>query len=98
KKHIEKEEDAAKRWAEKWGFLKTPLEELLGDEKKEDPKPKLQLPDHLQIRPVTPVEKYIKYLKLPRDLLAGGQVIQHWHLNTIFKSKAAEELSVVRSD
>ncbi|XP_062360998.1 ciliary microtubule inner protein 1 isoform X1 [Cinclus cinclus] len=64
KKHVEKEEDAAKRWAEKWGFLKTSPEELIGDEKKEDAKPKLQLPDHLQIRPVTPVEKYIKVRKL----------------------------------
>ncbi|XP_039936091.1 uncharacterized protein C20orf85 homolog [Hirundo rustica] len=65
KKHIEKEGDAAKRWAEKWGFLKTPLEELIGHEKKEDAKPKLQLPDHLRIRPVTPVEKYIKVLPSP---------------------------------
>ncbi|XP_062360999.1 ciliary microtubule inner protein 1 isoform X2 [Cinclus cinclus] len=65
KKHVEKEEDAAKRWAEKWGFLKTSPEELIGDEKKEDAKPKLQLPDHLQIRPVTPVEKYIKVLPSP---------------------------------
>ncbi|XP_016158662.1 PREDICTED: uncharacterized protein C20orf85 homolog isoform X1 [Ficedula albicollis] len=38
---------------------------LIGDEKKEDAKPKLQLPDHLQIRPVTPVEKYIKVLPSP---------------------------------
>ncbi|XP_058670891.1 uncharacterized protein C20orf85 homolog isoform X1 [Ammospiza caudacuta] len=62
---IETERDAAKRWAEKWGFLKTPLEELLGPEKKEAAKPKLQLPDHLQVRPVTPVEKYIKVLPSP---------------------------------
>ncbi|XP_017591373.1 PREDICTED: uncharacterized protein C20orf85 homolog, partial [Corvus brachyrhynchos] len=60
KKRVESEGDAAKRWADKWGFLKTPLEELIGDEKKEDAKPKIQLPDHLQVRPVTPVEKYIK--------------------------------------
>ncbi|XP_016158663.1 PREDICTED: uncharacterized protein C20orf85 homolog isoform X3 [Ficedula albicollis] len=65
KNQIEKEQDAAKRWAERWGFLKIPLEELIGDEKKEDAKPKLQLPDHLQIRPVTPVEKYIKVLPSP---------------------------------
>ncbi|KAF4788198.1 putative protein C20orf85 [Turdus rufiventris] len=67
KDQIAKEADAAKRWAEKWEFLKTPLEELIGDEKKEDAKPKLQLPDHLQIRPVTPVEKYIKDSK-------GGEI------------------------
>ncbi|XP_063260306.1 ciliary microtubule inner protein 1 [Prinia subflava] len=65
KNHIEKEEDAAKTWAEKWGFFKTPLEKLIGEEKKKDAKPKLQLPDHLQIRPVTPVEKYIKVLPSP---------------------------------
>ncbi|XP_066186545.1 ciliary microtubule inner protein 1 [Sylvia atricapilla] len=65
KDQIEKEADAAKRWSEKWGFLKTPLEELIGEEKKKDAKPKLQLPDHLQIRPVTPVEKYIKVLPSP---------------------------------
>ncbi|CAN8191454.1 unnamed protein product [Coccothraustes coccothraustes] len=65
KNRVKNERDAAKRWAEKWGFLKTPLEELLGHEKKEAAKPKLQLPDHLQVRPVTPVEKYIKVLPSP---------------------------------
>ncbi|XP_009091527.1 uncharacterized protein C20orf85 homolog [Serinus canaria] len=65
KNRVESEKDAAKRWAEKWGFLKTPLEELLGPEKKEAAKPKLQLPDHLQVRPVTPVEKYTKVLPSP---------------------------------
>ncbi|XP_068890206.1 ciliary microtubule inner protein 1 isoform X2 [Aphelocoma coerulescens] len=28
KKRVESEGDAAKRWADKWGFLKTPLEEV----------------------------------------------------------------------
>uniref|UniRef100_A0A8C0VHG1 Uncharacterized protein n=1 Tax=Cyanistes caeruleus TaxID=156563 RepID=A0A8C0VHG1_CYACU len=65
KNRVESERDSAKRWAEKWGFLKTPLEELIGDEKKGDAKPKLQLPDHLRVRPVTPVEKYIKVLPSP---------------------------------
>ncbi|XP_014811403.1 PREDICTED: uncharacterized protein C20orf85 homolog isoform X1 [Calidris pugnax] len=60
KKLIESELEAAKRWSHKWGFLKTPLEELTEDEKKENTKPKIQLPEHLQVRPVTPVEKYIK--------------------------------------
>lgn len=40
----------------------------------------------------------LQYQKLPRDLLAGDQVIQHWHLKAIFKSKAAQELSAVSSD
>lgn len=34
--------------------------QLLKDEKRQPPKPKIPLPEHLQIRPVTPVEKYIK--------------------------------------
>lgn len=38
--------------------------QLIKDEKKEKTKPKIQLPEHLQIRPVTPVEKYIKVRKL----------------------------------
>ncbi|KAJ7417112.1 hypothetical protein WISP_66352 [Willisornis vidua] len=65
KKCVEKEGDAAKRWSDKWGFLRTPLKELMGDEKKEDAKPKIELPEHLRIRPVTPVEKYIKVLPSP---------------------------------
>ncbi|XP_064530205.1 ciliary microtubule inner protein 1 [Pseudopipra pipra] len=64
KKCVEKEGDAAKRWSDKWGFLKTPLEELIGDEKKVA-KPKIELPEHMRIRPVTPVEKYIKVLPSP---------------------------------
>ncbi|KFV86007.1 Uncharacterized protein C20orf85, partial [Struthio camelus australis] len=60
KKYIASELEAARRWSQKWGFLTTPLEELIEDKKKEKTKPKIQLPEHLQIRPVTPVEKYIK--------------------------------------
>ncbi|XP_047930608.2 ciliary microtubule inner protein 1 isoform X1 [Anser cygnoides] len=58
KRYIESELEAARKWSHKWGFLKTPPE-LIEDEKKEKTKPKIQLPKHLQIRPVTPVEKYI---------------------------------------
>ncbi|XP_065502024.1 ciliary microtubule inner protein 1 [Caloenas nicobarica] len=65
KRNIETELEAAKRWSHKWGFLKTPLEELIEDEKKENTKPKIELPEHLQVRPVTPVEKYIKVLPSP---------------------------------
>ncbi|KGM00087.1 Uncharacterized protein C20orf85, partial [Charadrius vociferus] len=64
KKYIESELEAAGRWSHKWGFLKTPLE-LIEDEKKENTKPKIQLPEHLQVRPVTPVEKYIKMIPSP---------------------------------
>ncbi|KAM9650006.1 ciliary microtubule inner protein 1 [Morphnus guianensis] len=65
KKYIESELEAARRWSHKWGFLKTPLEELIEDEKKENTKPKIQLPEHLQVQPVTPVEKYIKVIPSP---------------------------------
>ncbi|XP_074898317.1 LOW QUALITY PROTEIN: ciliary microtubule inner protein 1 [Buteo buteo] len=64
KKYIESELEATRRWSHKWGFLKTPLE-LIEDEKKENTKPKIQLPEHLQVRPVTPVEKYIKVIPSP---------------------------------
>uniref|UniRef100_A0A803TLI8 Ciliary microtubule inner protein 1 n=1 Tax=Anolis carolinensis TaxID=28377 RepID=A0A803TLI8_ANOCA len=60
KDHIETEREAARRWPSRWGFLLTSVEELLKDEEKQPPKPKIPLPQHLQIRPVTPVEKYIK--------------------------------------
>ncbi|XP_065610140.1 ciliary microtubule inner protein 1 [Cyrtonyx montezumae] len=60
KRRVENELENARRWSQKWGFLKTALEELIEDEKKEETKPKIQLPEHLRIRPVTPVEKYIK--------------------------------------
>ncbi|XP_042690266.1 uncharacterized protein C20orf85 homolog [Centrocercus urophasianus] len=60
KRYVESELETARRWSHKWGFLKTALEELIEDEKKKKPKPKIQLPEHLRIRPVTPVEKYIK--------------------------------------
>ncbi|XP_007059920.1 uncharacterized protein C20orf85 homolog [Chelonia mydas] len=65
KYHVETEFEAAKKWSIKWGFLTTPFEELIKDEKKEPTKPKIELPEHLQIRPVTPVEKYIKVYPSP---------------------------------
>ncbi|XP_065270777.1 ciliary microtubule inner protein 1 [Emys orbicularis] len=65
KYHVETEFEAAKKWSIKWGFLTTPFEELIKDERKEPTKPKIELPEHLQIRPVTPVEKYIKVYPSP---------------------------------
>uniref|UniRef100_A0A8D0HH86 Ciliary microtubule inner protein 1 n=1 Tax=Sphenodon punctatus TaxID=8508 RepID=A0A8D0HH86_SPHPU len=63
--HVETEYEAARKWPNRWGFLTTPFEELLKYEKKEPAKPKVELPEHLQIRPVTPVEKYIKVYPSP---------------------------------
>ncbi|XP_050773789.1 uncharacterized protein C20orf85 homolog [Gopherus flavomarginatus] len=65
KYHVEAELEAAKKWSVKWGFLTTPFEELIKDERKEPTKPKIELPEHLQIRPITPVEKYIKVYPSP---------------------------------
>ncbi|XP_009075821.1 PREDICTED: uncharacterized protein C20orf85 homolog, partial [Acanthisitta chloris] len=60
KKCVEKELEAERKWSDKWGFMQAALKELLEEEKKENAKPKIELPEHLQIRPVTPVEKYLK--------------------------------------
>ncbi|XP_001377639.1 uncharacterized protein C20orf85 homolog [Monodelphis domestica] len=67
KNRLETESKARQNWFKKWGFLTIPMEELLrreGDVPK-PPKPKIELPAHLRIRPVTPVEKYIKVLPSP---------------------------------
>ncbi|XP_075383775.1 ciliary microtubule inner protein 1 [Tenrec ecaudatus] len=64
---LEAEKEARKNWAQNWGFLTTPFEELIkhGGEELPSPQPKLKLPEHFHIRPVTPVEKYIKILPSP---------------------------------
>ncbi|XP_030068991.1 ciliary microtubule inner protein 1 [Microcaecilia unicolor] len=59
KHHIENENKAAKAWSYNWGFLTTPFEELIKNEKKKE-KVKINLPEHFQVRPVTPIETYIK--------------------------------------
>ncbi|XP_025709205.1 ciliary microtubule inner protein 1 isoform X2 [Callorhinus ursinus] len=66
KYRLKAETEARQNWAQNWGFLTTPLEELLkGEEKPPTPKPKIELPERFHIRPVTPVEKYIKILPSP---------------------------------
>uniref|UniRef100_A0A8C2T4G9 Ciliary microtubule inner protein 1 n=1 Tax=Coturnix japonica TaxID=93934 RepID=A0A8C2T4G9_COTJA len=60
KRAVETELETAKRWIHKWGFLKTLIEEEKKERAKAKAKPKIELPEHLRIRPVTPVEKYIK--------------------------------------
>ncbi|XP_047709968.1 uncharacterized protein C20orf85 homolog isoform X1 [Prionailurus viverrinus] len=61
KYRLKAETEARQNWAQNWGFLATPLEELLkGDEEPLTPKPKIELPERFRIRPVTPAEKYIK--------------------------------------
>ncbi|XP_058542056.1 uncharacterized protein C20orf85 homolog isoform X2 [Neofelis nebulosa] len=66
KYRLKAETEARQNWAQNWGFLATPLEELLkGDEEPLTPKPQIELPERFRIRPVTPVEKYIKILPSP---------------------------------
>ncbi|XP_040315957.1 ciliary microtubule inner protein 1 [Herpailurus yagouaroundi] len=66
KYRLKAETEARQNWSQNWGFLATPLEELLkGDEEPLTPKPKIELPERFRIRPVTPVEKYIKILPSP---------------------------------
>ncbi|GAB5569068.1 uncharacterized protein C20orf85 homolog [Prionailurus iriomotensis] len=66
KYRLKAETEARQNWAQNWGFLATPLEELLkGDEEPLTPKPKIELPERFRIRPVTPAEKYIKILPSP---------------------------------
>ncbi|XP_070103362.1 ciliary microtubule inner protein 1 isoform X1 [Equus przewalskii] len=66
KYRLKAETEARQNWAQKWGFLTTPLEELIkGEEADPTPQPKIELPQRFCIRPVTPVEKYIKVLPSP---------------------------------
>ncbi|KAK2505226.1 hypothetical protein MC885_012270 [Smutsia gigantea] len=66
KYHLKAEAKAQQNWAQNWGFLTTPLEELLKcEEEPSTPKPQIKLPERVRIRPVTPVEKYIKVLPSP---------------------------------
>uniref|UniRef100_A0A8C4WD91 Ciliary microtubule inner protein 1 n=1 Tax=Gopherus evgoodei TaxID=1825980 RepID=A0A8C4WD91_9SAUR len=96
KYHVEAELEAAKKWSVKWGFLTTPFEELIKDERKEPTKPKIELPEHLQIRPITPVEKYIKVYPSPpipkttQDLLAGDHRCQDWNLNVYYQIRSCK--------
>ncbi|XP_007525197.1 ciliary microtubule inner protein 1 [Erinaceus europaeus] len=63
---LKAENEARQNWSQNWGFLATPLEKLIKDEEEPStPKPKIELPERFRIRPVTPVEKYIKVLPSP---------------------------------
>ncbi|XP_040844129.1 uncharacterized protein C20orf85 homolog [Ochotona curzoniae] len=63
---LKAESEARHNWAQNWGFLTTPLEELLqGEAEAAAPKAKVELPERFRIRPGTPVQKYIKVLPSP---------------------------------
>ncbi|XP_004014489.2 ciliary microtubule inner protein 1 [Ovis aries] len=66
KYRLKAENEARQNWAQNWGFLSTPFEELIKcEEEPATPKPKIELPERFRIRPVTPVENYIKVLPSP---------------------------------
>ncbi|OBS58678.1 hypothetical protein A6R68_10200 [Neotoma lepida] len=57
---------AQQNWPTKWGYLTTSMEKLLeGEEEPHTPKPKIELPSHFRVRPVSPLDKYIKILPSP---------------------------------
>ncbi|XP_043946500.1 uncharacterized protein C20orf85 homolog [Protopterus annectens] len=57
--------EAAKKWPHDWGFLKTSYQELVGEDAAPQQRKKIELPEHLRVRAVTPVEKYIQVKPSP---------------------------------
>ncbi|XP_010627085.1 uncharacterized protein C20orf85 homolog isoform X1 [Fukomys damarensis] len=94
---LKAESEARKNWAQNWGFLATPLEELIqGKEEPRSPKPKVELPEHFHIRPVTPVEKYIKVLPSP-TVPQTTQGFIGWRSAVRGLNKCLEHDSAIRS-
>ncbi|XP_075427765.1 ciliary microtubule inner protein 1 [Ascaphus truei] len=61
KSHIKTEVESAKKWPGRWGFLATSYKELVKDETEgKEERVRLKTPEHLKVRPVTPVETYIQ--------------------------------------
>lgn len=68
KSHVHMEITAAKKWPQNWGFMTQSYKDLVGDSllsDKQDSKSKVQLPEHLRMQAITPIEKYIKIGKSP---------------------------------
>ncbi|KAM8946849.1 ciliary microtubule inner protein 1 [Pelodytes ibericus] len=61
KDHIKTEIETAKKWPESWGYLTTFHDELMkNDTEGMKEMTRLKTPEHMQIRPVTPLDTYIK--------------------------------------
>ncbi|XP_056403452.1 uncharacterized protein C20orf85 homolog isoform X2 [Hyla sarda] len=62
KAHVKKELETTKSWPENWGFLTTPYNESRTENIMEakETAPKSKVPDHMNVRIVTPMEQYIK--------------------------------------
>ncbi|XP_067904868.1 ciliary microtubule inner protein 1-like [Heterodontus francisci] len=54
------EADSARKWASRWGFLVTERDQIEAEQKKLRNKCRLHTPDHLKVRPASPISKYIK--------------------------------------
>ncbi|XP_048464155.1 uncharacterized protein C20orf85-like [Rhincodon typus] len=54
------ETDAAKKWVNKWGFLVTERDKIEAEQEKLRNKCRLHTPDHLKVRPASPISKYIQ--------------------------------------
>ena len=68
KSHVHMEITASKKWPQTWGFMTQSYKELtqdLNQPKKDVEKSKVQLPEQLRMRPITPIENYIKVGKSP---------------------------------
>ncbi|EHB00735.1 hypothetical protein GW7_10215 [Heterocephalus glaber] len=93
---LKAESEARKNWAQNWGFLTTSLEELIQGEEPHTPKPKVELPEHFRIRPVTPIEKYIKVLPSP-PVPQTTQGLIGWRSSVPGLSKCLEHDNMIRS-
>ncbi|XP_055507999.1 uncharacterized protein C20orf85-like [Leucoraja erinacea] len=57
---IRLETEAAKKWVNKWGFLVTQRDQIKAEQEKLRNKCRLLTPEHLKVRPASPISKYIK--------------------------------------
>ncbi|XP_069740925.1 ciliary microtubule inner protein 1-like isoform X2 [Narcine bancroftii] len=57
---IRLETDAARKWANKWGFLVTQRDQIEAEQEKLKNKCRLLTPEHLKVKPASPISKYIE--------------------------------------
>uniref|UniRef100_A0A4W3JCH9 Uncharacterized protein n=1 Tax=Callorhinchus milii TaxID=7868 RepID=A0A4W3JCH9_CALMI len=57
---IEFESESAKKWTNKWGFLITARDQIEAEEKQKRSTCRIETPEHLKVRPATPISKYIQ--------------------------------------
>ncbi|XP_062887772.1 ciliary microtubule inner protein 1-like isoform X2 [Mobula hypostoma] len=62
---LKSETEAAKKWANRWGFLVTQRNQIEAEQEKLRNKCRLLTPEHLKVRPASPVSKYIQVAPSP---------------------------------